>query len=175
MFENVYTMNLKRYRKWTAPVFYRVKSFWFWVVIFIIGVIGAVFFRNEDTKLNWESLGYMLALIGVYRGVFFRYMLAGKQFKLMRAQNGVKEWECKVVVGNTIRLYVNDNFNNEIFWKQVEKVVEAKSYFDLCVDNDFARLDKSCFTKGDVDSFREFIKTEHPELTIEKEKWEFDR
>jgi len=175
MFENQYIMDIKRYRRWTAPVFYKVKSFWFWVLIFIIGMIGAIFFRNEETKLNWESLGYMLVLISVYRGVFFRYMLAGKQFKMMRVQYGMKEWECKLIVGNTIRLYINGNFNNEIFWKQVEKVVEANEYFDLCVDNDFARLDKNCFTKGDADSFREFIKTEHSDIPYEKEKPEFDR
>lgn len=175
MFENQYTMDIKRYRRWTAPVFYKVKSFWPWMVILAIGLVGAIFFRNEDTKFNWESLGYMLVLISVYRAVFFRYMLAGKQFKMMRVQNGVKEWQCKVCVGNTIRLFTNGEMNNEVFWKQVEKFVEAKSYFDLKVDNDFVRLDKNCFTKGDADSFKAWMQAEHGDIPYEWELKEFDR
>ncbi len=175
MFENQYVMDIKRYRRWTAPTFYKVKSFWPWMVILAIGLYGAIFFSNEETKLNWESLGYMLVLVSVYRAVFFRYMLAGKQFKMMRVQNGMKQWDCKVIVGNTIRLFTNDQPNNEVFWKQVTKCVEAKSYFDLSVDNDFVRLDKNCFTKGDAESFKAWMLQEHPEIPWEKEKPEFDK
>ena len=117
----------------------------------------------------------MLMLISVYRSVLFRPMLAGKQFKLMRVQKGKKFWNCKVVVGNTIRLYEDGEFSNEVFFKQVKKFVEAKSYFDLAVDNDFVRLDKAGFTKGTPEEFKEWMLKEHPEIPYEKEKKEFDR
>ena len=175
MFENQYVMDLKRYRRWTAPTFYKVKSFWGWVVVFIIGLVGALFFHNEDTRLNWESLGYMLMLVSVYRGVFFRYMLAGKQFKMMRVQFGLKQRNCKDIVGNTIRVYTDDNLSNEVFWKQVAKFVEAKSYFDLSVDNDFVRLDKNCFTKGTAEEFKAWMLAEHPEIPYAEELPEFDK
>ena len=125
--------------------------------------------------MRWKSLALMLMLISVYRSVLFRPMLAGKQFKLMRSQKGKKFWNCKVVVGNTIRLYEDGEFSNEVFFKQVKKFVEAKSYFDLAVDNDFVRLDKAGFTKGTPEEFKEWMLKEHPEIPYEKEKKEFDR
>ncbi len=53
--------------------------------------------------------------------------------------------------------------------------MEAKSYFDLAVDNDFVRLDKAGFTKGTPEEFKEWMLKEHPEIPYEKEKKEFDR
>ena len=94
---------------------------------------------------------------------------------LEMARRVKEQWDCKVVVGNTIRLFTNGEPNNEVFWKQVTKCVEAKSYFDLSVDNDFVRLDKNGFTKGDADSFKAWVQAEHPEIPWEKELPEFDK
>ena len=102
-------------------------------------------------------------------------MLAGKQFKMMRLQKGKKFWNCKVIVGNTIRLFEDGEFSNEVFFKQIKKFVEAKSYFDLAVDNDFVRLDKAGFTKGTPEEFKEWMLKEHPEIPYAREKKEFDR
>lgn len=175
MFENEYKMNIRRYQRWTTPIFYKVLSFWPWLFIFLLSTVGAIIFYKNDLPMRWKSLALMLMLISVYRSVLFRPMLAGKQFKLMRSQKGKKFWNCKVVVGNTIRLYEDGEFSNEVFFKQVKKFVEAKSYFDLAVDNDFVRLDKAGFTKGTPEEFKEWMLKEHPEIPYEKEKKEFDR
>ena len=140
MFENEYKMDIRRYQRWTTPIFYKVLSFWPWLFIFLLSTVGAIIFYKNDLPMRWKSLALMLMLISVYRSVLFRPMLAGKQFKLMRVQKGKKSWDCKVVVGNTIRLFEDGEFSNEVFFKQVKKFVEAKSYFDLAVDNDFVRL-----------------------------------
>ena len=133
MFENEYKMDIRRYQRWTTPIFYKVLSFWPWLFIFLLSTVGAIIFYKNDLPMRWKSLALMLMLISVYRSVLFRPMLAGKQFKLMRSQKGKKFWNCKVVVGNTIRLYEDGEFSNEVFFKQVKKCVEAKSYFDLAV------------------------------------------
>lgn len=175
MFENEYKMDIRRYQRWTTPIFYNVLSFWPWLFIFLLSTVGAIIFYKNDLPMRWKSLALMLMLISVYRSVLFRPMLAGKQFKLMRSQKGKKFWNCKVVVGNTIRLYEDGEFSNEVFFKQVKKFVEAKSYFDLAVDNDFVRLDKAGFTKGTPEEFKEWMLKEHSEIPYEKEKKEFDR
>ena len=159
MFENEYKMDIRRYQRWTTPIFYKVLSFWPWLFIFLLSTVGAIIFYKNDLPMRWKSLALMLMLISVYRSVLFRPMLAGKQFKLMRLQKGKKFWNCKVVVGNTIRLYEDGEFSNEVFFKQVKKFVEAKSYFDLAVDNDFVRLDKAGFpTQG---GFFSYLHTAH--------------
>lgn len=175
MFENVYIMDIKRYQRWTAPIVHKAKGFWIWMSVLALGTVGTIYFYTHDVSMRWQGLGLMLMLIGVYRGLLFRKMLAGKQFKLMRAHSGMREWECKVVVGNTIRLFINNEPNNEVFFKQVEKFVEAKSYFDMKVENDFVRLDKACFTKGTADEFKAWMAAEHPEIPYEEEAPEFNR
>lgn len=175
MFENEYVMDIKRYQRWTAPIVYKAKGFWFWMFIAALGTFGTIYFNIHDVEMRWQSLAMILVLIGVYRGIFFRWMLAGKQFKLMRAHSGMKKWDSKIIVGNTIRIFINGEPNNEIFWKQVELFVEAKSYFDLKVDNDFTRLDKACFTKGTPEQFKAWMFTEHSDIPYSREKPEFDR
>ena len=101
MFENEYKMDIRRYQRWTTPIFYKVLSFWPWLAIFLLATVGAIIFYKNDLPMRWKSLALMLMLISVYRSVLFRPMLAGKQFKLMRVQKGKKSWDCKVVVGNT--------------------------------------------------------------------------
>ena len=36
MFENEYKMDIRRYQRWTTPIFYKVLSFWPWLFIFLI-------------------------------------------------------------------------------------------------------------------------------------------
>ena len=175
MFENEYKMDIRRYQRWTTPIFYKVLSFWPWMVIFLLATVGAIVFYHRDMPLRWKSLSLMLMLISFYRSILFRPMLAGKQFKMMRLQKGKKFWTCKVIVGNTIRLFEDGEFSNEVFFKQIKKFVEAKSYFDLAVDNDFVRLDTAGFTKGTPEEFKEWMLKEHPEIPYAREKKEFDR
>ena len=102
-------------------------------------------------------------------------MYANKQFRLLSAQFKKKSWMTKVVISDTIQLYMDGELNNEVQWSQVDKLVEAKSYFDLEVDGDYLRLDKATFTQGDAESFLTYMKERHPEIPHQEEKPEFNR
>ena len=76
MFENEYKMDIRRYQRWTTPIFYKVLSFWPWLFIFLLSTVGAIIFYKNDLPMRWKSLALMLMLISVYRSVLFRPMLA---------------------------------------------------------------------------------------------------
>ena len=40
MFVNEYIMNRKRYDKWAAPKFWRLRSFYVYLIIFIAGIFA---------------------------------------------------------------------------------------------------------------------------------------
>ena len=40
MFENEYKMDIRRYQRWTTPIFYKVLSFWPWLFIFLLAYCG---------------------------------------------------------------------------------------------------------------------------------------
>ena len=42
MFENEYKMDIRRYQRWTTPIFYKVLSFWPWLFIFLLSTVGAI-------------------------------------------------------------------------------------------------------------------------------------
>lgn len=44
MFENEYKMDIRRYQRWTTPIFYKVLSFWPWLFIFLLSTVGAIIF-----------------------------------------------------------------------------------------------------------------------------------
>ena len=78
-----------------------------------------------------------------------------------------KNWTCRVIVGEkNISLYINGKINNKVEWKDILRFEEAKSYYKLATDeyNEGVMLDKSCFTEGDSDSFRQWVIDNHPEI-----------
>ena len=74
MFENEYKMDIRRYQRWTTPIFYKVLSFWPWLFIFLLSTVGAIIFYKNDLPMRWKSLALMLMLISVYRSVLFRFL-----------------------------------------------------------------------------------------------------
>lgn len=168
MFINEYIMDRKRYDKWATPKFWKLPIFYVWCLIFIAGVFGWVYFERVNAPTRWQSIGAFLTFVAVYRGVFFRWMHADKTFRLTRANyfNG-KDWTCKTIVSDKrISLYVNGKANNKVEWKDILRFEEAKSFFKLATDeyNEGVMLDKSCFTEGDSDSFRQWMLDNHPEI-----------
>ena len=95
-------------------------------------------------------------------------MHADKTFRLTRATyfNG-QNWTCKVIIGEkNISLYINGKINNKVEWKEILKFEEAKSYFKLSTNeqNEGVMIDKSSFTEGDADSFRQWMLDKHPDI-----------
>lgn len=175
MFQNEYCMDINRYRHWTSPILTKAKGFWFWLVLTLIGLPTACVLYAIDAKQSFKSAALLVTLAAFYRGFLFRPMYANKQFRLLSARVGKKSWMTKIVISDTIRLYVDGELNNEVSWSQVEGLVDAKSYFDLEVCGDYLRLDKAAFTQGDTAGFLSYMKERHPEIPYREEKPEFDR
>ncbi len=168
MFVNEYVMDRRRYDKWATPKFWKLPIFYVWCFIFVFGVFGWIYFQRVGASARWQSIGAFLTFVAVYRGVFFRWMHADKTFRLTRVNyfNG-KNWTCKTIVGEkNISLYINGKANNKVEWKDILSFEEAKTFFKLATDeyNEGVMLDKSCFTEGDADSFKQWMLDNHPEI-----------
>lgn len=161
-------MDRKRYDKWAAPKFWRLPSFYIYLVIFIAGVFGWIYFDYVDASARWKSIGAFLTFVAVYRGVFFKWMHADKTFRLTRQKYfNDKNWKCKVLVRDRdISLHINGKLNNRVEWSEIKKLEEAKTYFKLSAADGMegVMLDKGCFTSGDSDSFLAWMQETHPEI-----------
>lgn len=168
MFVNEYVMNRKRYDKWATPKFWKLRSFYLYLAIFAAGVFGWFYFDWVGASARWRTIGVFLVFVALYRGVFFRWMHADKTFRLTRQKYfNEKDWSCKVIVRDQdITLHINGKLNNRVEWTDIQKLEEAKTYFKLTSSDgvEGVMLDKSCFTKGDADSFKEWLKDTHPEV-----------
>ncbi len=170
MFVNEYVMTRRRYDKWATPKFWKLPIFYIYCVIFVAGVFGWIYFGKADVPARWQTIGAFLTFVAVYRGVFFQWMHADKTFRVTRANyfDG-KDWTCKVIVGEkNISLYINGKVNNKVECNEILKFEEAKSYFRLSTNerNEGVMLDKSCFTEGDADSFKQWMHDKHPEIAF---------
>lgn len=169
MFINEYTMTRRRYDKWATPIFWKTgPMFFIWCFILIAGAFGWAYFTYVDAPLRWQTMGAFLVFISVYRGIFFKWMHADKTFRMTRGQyfNG-KDWSCKVIVGEkNISLYINNKLNNKVEWSEITKFEDAKTYYKLSSgnQNEGVMLDKECFTEGDSESFKGWMKEHHPEI-----------
>lgn len=168
MFVNEYVMDRRRYDKWATPKFWKLPIFYVYCVIFIAGVFGWIYFQKVDAPMRWQTIGAFLTFVAVYRGVFFQWMHADKTFRVTRETyfDG-KNWTCKVIVGDkNISLYINGKANNKVDWAQIRKFEDAKTYFKLTAEegNEGVMLDKTSFTEGDADSFRQWMLDNHPEI-----------
>lgn len=168
MFVNEYVMTRRRYNKWATPKFWKLRIFYVYLVIFIAGVIGWIYFDRVDAPGRWQTIGAFLTFVAVYRGVFFRWMHADKTFRLTRQKYfNEKDWTCKVILGEkNISLYINGKLNNKVEWSEIAKFEEAKSYFKLTSSQgvEGVMLDKSCFIEGDSGSFKQWMLDIHPEI-----------
>ena len=168
MFVNEYVMDRRRYDKWATPKFWKLPIFYVYCVIFVAGAFGWIYFQKADAPMRWQTVGAFLTFVAVYRGVFFKWMHADKTFRLTRETYFVgKNWTCKVIVGEkNISLYINGKVNNKVEWEQIRKFEDAKTYFKLTAQegNEGVMLDKSCFTEGDADSFRQWMLDNHPDI-----------
>ena len=168
MFINEYIINRRRYDKWATPKFWKLPIFYVYCVIFVAGAFGWIYFQKADAPMRWQTVGAFLTFVAVYRGVFFKWMHADKTFRLTRETYfGGKNWTCKVIVGEkNISLYINGKVNNKVEWEQIRKFEDAKTYFKLTAQegNEGVMLDKSCFTEGDADSFRQWMLDNHPDI-----------
>lgn len=168
MFINEYVMDRIRFSKWATPKFWKLPIFYVYCVIFVAGVFGWIYFDKVNAPVRWQTIGAFLTFVAVYRGVCFRWMHADKTFRLTRQKYfNDKNWTCKVILDDQrIVLYVNGKVNNRVDWKDILRFEEAKTFFKLATDeyNEGVMLDKSCFIKGDSESFKQWMAEHHPEI-----------
>jgi len=95
-------------------------------------------------------------------------MHADKTFRVMRTQYfNDKDWTCKVMIREKdISLYINNKINNHVNWEDLTKFEEAKTYYKLTSKDQIegVMLDKESFTKGDSESFKQWMLEQHPEI-----------
>ncbi|MBQ0041246.1 MAG: YcxB family protein [Clostridiales bacterium] len=178
MFINEYEMTRKRFLLWSTPRFYKLPIFYIWAVVFIFSGIAWWYFANYDVEMRWQTLAAFMMLISFYRGVAFRYMAVDKQYRLTKENmyKGVP-WMCKVEVNDGgIRVSANGKIQAYVKWDRISEFVEADSFLDLRVkDGDQARLDKACFTKGNTDEFKAWMKENHPDIPYKEMEARYNR
>ena len=171
MFINEYEMTRGRFVKWSTPVFYKLPIFYIWCVVFVFSGIAWYYFAQHNVAVRWETLAAFMMLISFYRGFAFRFMATDKQYRLTK-ENMYKDvpWMCKVEVNDGgVRVSANGKIQAYVKWDRIEAFAEAKTFLDLKVkEGDQARLDKECFTKGDVESFKAWMAEKHPEIPFKE-------
>lgn len=176
MFENEYTMDSKRYCKWMVPICYKLPIFYVWLGVFIVSTIGLIYFKTHEmvNANRWITVAVFLMFISFYRAIPRRWMVANKQYRLMKQKYfNDKDWQCKNVITNRyIELYLNGKQNNTVGWDEIKEFREAKTYFNLSTGNgrEGVMLDKECFTKGNVVDFKEYMKREHSDIPYKQEE-----
>ena len=161
MFINEYTMDRKRYDKWATPKFWRLRTFYLYLVLFAAGVFGWIYFDKVNVSARWQTIGAFLIFVAVYRGVFFHWIQARQKYF------NEKYCLCKFIVRDKdISLHINGKLNNRVEWSDIKKLEEAKTYFKLTSPDgvEGVMLDKECFTEGNADSFKEWMLNVHPEI-----------
>ena len=166
-FKNEYHMSRRRYIHWTTPVFYRDIAFWVFSGIFVFALAALMYFNQVGAPGRWKTLAMFMMVLSVYRVVFYKVLATDKHYRLLRQQKfNDKDWTVEIIVDDKgVKYKTNGRNASYVKWADIVSFQEAKSFFDL---NDSltqqARLDKECFTKGDADSFREYMLKEHPEI-----------
>lgn len=179
MFENQYVMDSKKYEKYMVPKFYLLPIFYIYMAILVVSIIGLIYFEKHDVGTRWKTVAVFLIFIAIFRGIFRKWMVANKQYRLLKQKAfGDKPWECRTVIGNHyIELFLNGKQNNTVGWDEIKEFREAKSYFNLSTGNgrDGVMLEKDSFTKGTAAEFIEYMKREHNSIPYRPEDAPFDR
>lgn len=179
MFENEYIMDAKRFSKWTVPKFWCLPIFYIDLFIVVAGIVGLWYFSNIVASNRWRTLSIFLIFIGIYRGFLFRWMISNKQYRVMKDKYfDNKPWKVTIYVNkNSVEQSLNGKFNSKTEWEKFKYLVEAKSFFTLKLeDGDKGmKLDKDSFTKGDAESFKDYVLSEQKHIIYQKEAPMFDK
>lgn len=167
-FVNEYEMTRERFVKWSTANIWRQPVFYILMGMFCLAIYAWIYFANHNATQRWETLAAFIALIALYRGVFYGPMAASKAYKLTMEHTYKNEpWMCKIEVADGgIRVSANGKMHSYIKWERVSSFQEAKSFFDIKVDGDSnqARLAKECFTEGDAESFKAYMLEQHSDI-----------
>ena len=175
MFQNEYHMNVALYRKFTCPPMTKIRGFWIWVAVLVLALAGYAVMARYGLRRSFQNGVLLLALAAAYRAFFFHPMYANKQYQMLCNNLGKHEWDSRILVGDTVQVYEDNELCSDVPWEHVTGLVEAKSYFDLGAEGDFIRLAKDGFTKGDPAGFLAWMREKHPEIPYKEEIPQFNR
>lgn len=180
MFINEYEITWKKYIKWVVPKFYMLWTFYIYLLIIIVAIFSLRFFDYYGIGFRWKTLAIFMIFIAIYRSIFFKYLHAIKQFKIMKMQQFMhgEKWICKIIIDDKfITLYLNDKQNNQITFDKIKKISISKSFIALKTENENEKimLDKKSFIKGNAEDFINDMKIKHSNILIEKENNKYNR
>lgn len=179
MFENEYIMDSKRFCKWALPKFWLLPVFYIDLFIVLVGIVGLWYFSNIAALNRWRTLSIFLIFIGIYRAFLFRWLSAIKQYRVTKDKFfDNKPWKVTICANkNSVEQSINGKFSSKTEWEKFKYLIEAKSSFTLALDDTGKgmKLDKDSFTKGDANSFKNFVLTEQKHIIVKKEAPVFDK
>lgn len=168
-FENQYTVSKKSFFEWTKrPVTTDVTTY-LWIAIAIIIVAFAIV-SMAYKDIFYLSFYVFFELFCIYRIFFRKKLLLSKQFKAIAVVQGKEEWNRRIEFGDRIRV-IDGNTISEYEWTQVKEFILDRNYFILVMAKRLGlRIDKAGFTKGTNESFTEYMKKEHGDISVKIRK-----
>lgn len=174
MFENKYTVDVKRYVKWYAPPVAQRKGFRLWAVLFVLSAAATLLgyiFNAGDKAL---SICWLMLFISCYRGLFFDTMYAQRQFySLCRSINkGVEQqWtRHNLATAEGIESYTDDELCLFLRWEEVDAVREDANHLDIYAAEQLVRFEKDSFVTGTAEELVQWLGEKLPHIAIERGK-----
>ncbi len=172
MFENQYTVDVKRYISWYAPPVTKRRGFKLWMGILALStamtLMGYIF--NAGGKII--SIGWMLMFIGCYRGFFFDRVYAKRQFyAICRSMDKGAEQQWKrrnVLHHNGVDSFTDDKLCAALKWEDVDRIREDRHHVDIHGGDDVIRFEKDSFVKGTAEEFILYLEEKLPHISIER-------
>lgn len=164
-FENQYTVSKKRFFEWgKRPVTTDVITYLWIAIALIIVVFAIVSMAYKD--IIYLSFYVFFELFCIYRIFFRNKLLLSKQFKAITIVQGKEEWNRRIEFGDRIRV-TDGNTTSEYEWTQVKEFIIDRDYFIFVMAKRLGlRIYKAGFTIGTDESFTEYMKKEHGDISV---------
>ena len=172
MFENYYTVDVKRYIGWYAPPVTKRRGFKLWMGILALSAVMTLmgYILNAGGKII--SIGWMLMFIGCYRGLFFDQVYARRQFyAICRSMDkgGEQLWTRRNIAhADGVESYTDDAICLSIRWNEVDRIREDEHHVDIHSGENIVRFEKDSFIEGTADEFSLWLEEKLPNISIER-------
>lgn len=171
MFENQYTVDVKRYIRWYCPPASQRKGFKLWMILLAASSAATALGFILRAGDKFTSIGLLMMFIGFYRGVLFDTMYARRQFyALCRSiDKGVEQQWTRYNIANRdgIESYTDDELCLSMRWEEVDCIREDENHLDIYAAEQLVRFEKDSFTKGTAEEMTKWLRLNHPAIPLE--------
>lgn len=169
--ENSYKVTKNKYMGWARESLKKKNK----KLLILWGIAAAVaaavtIYSVAKTDLVHGSLYAVITAFCVYRGFLRMNMLLSKQFKVLRALQGAKDWQRTITFEEkSTKITVVDGIQTAQYkYKDAVKMKEIGDYYWLFFKDGISiSLDKNGFTKGTQEDFIRFLKYNHSSIALE--------